>query len=109
MPPSIWGALFGTKNLGREGRRQRIKENQEQGRMGERRFRFWALTLGWDVERTGRGSDYRMSKRDPWTGRKRNRLIDVKTGNSPLSPPPTEEDAGHPSGQVRRGERRQSA
>ena len=41
---------------------------------------------GKEVVRTGRGSDYRERKRDPWTGRvTSSRLVEVKSGKAKLS------------------------
>jgi len=40
------------------------------------------MSRGFKVERTGRGSDFRV--KDPRTGR--SRLIEVKSGNAKLSP-----------------------
>lgn len=45
-----------------------------------------AQLAGYEVERTGRGSDFRIRRRDMLTGRVvESRLVEVKTGNSKLS------------------------
>ncbi|MDG7015826.1 MAG: hypothetical protein JRM82_00440 [Nitrososphaerota archaeon] len=42
---------------------------------------------GYEVERTGRGSDYIRRKRDLWTGRVvRTEHVEVKSGHAKLSP-----------------------
>lgn len=46
---------------------------------------YYALR-GYEVERTGRGSDFRVRRRDLWTGRVvESKLVEVKTGKAKLS------------------------
>jgi hypothetical protein len=73
--------LFGSK---KDRDRERMARIREQGNSGEWRFRM--VHTGEEIQRTGRGSDYRTRKADilgrgygPWT------YHEVKTGNSRLS------------------------
>ena len=42
--------------------------------------------LGYNVERTGKGHDFKASKTNWLTGKKESVYVEVKTGNSKLSP-----------------------
>ena len=64
-----------------------IQRNQRQGRAAEEQAMMRDRMMGFEVERTGRGHDYRRRLRDPWTGSVvRTEVVEVKSGNSPLSP-----------------------
>lgn len=69
-----------------EKKKQRIsRENRKKGRAGEEITRMNYAIRGYQVTRTGRGSDFHVTKRDV-LGRVVDRKdIEVKTGNSPLS------------------------
>ena len=82
----LFDALFGSKNTRKKSRRQTLRENQERGRMGERRTEFWIGSAGWDMKRDPKGQDYIATKYNPLTGRKEKRYIEVKTGNAKPSP-----------------------
>jgi len=67
----------------KQRRRRQLRENREKGRAGEQIVRWRHETLWEKVERTGRGSDFRITRtRRNWrTGeRKKSELIEVKTG-----------------------------
>ena len=70
----------------KRSKKEVIRANQEQGREGERRVKVEYEMRGYNVERTGKGHDYKISKRDALSGRKESKVVEVKTGNSPLSP-----------------------
>lgn len=72
--------------LNNTNRRIRNQQNQEQGRQGERIVETKYRLMGYKVQRTGRGHDYKVSQRNPLTGEKRSKFVEVKTGNSELSP-----------------------
>ena len=70
-----------------QSRRSINRQNQEQGREGERMVRAKYEFAGYKVQRTGRGHDFKITKRDPFTGKTtKPEYHEVKTGNSPLSP-----------------------
>ncbi len=65
-----------------------VAENQRKGKAAERQFvalqRYWH---GNKIERTGHGSDYRVTETDRWTGKKKTYLYEVKSGKKgKLSP-----------------------
>jgi len=70
-----------------EYRREIMANNRRKGRSAEYSAQMDHILNGEFVERTGRGSDYRVSRYDLLTGR-RTHLYDeeVKSGRSPLSP-----------------------
>ena len=65
---------------------EQIRENADQGKSGEEKIRRDYELAGYKVERTGRGHDWKASKRDWFTGKKETKYIEVKTGSSELSP-----------------------
>lgn len=67
-------------------RKQVNRENQEQGKAGERRIKEEYEFSGYKVKRTGKGHDLKAEKKDWFTGKKETKYIEVKTGNSKLSP-----------------------
>ena len=70
----------------KKSRRSVNRENQEQGREGERKAMAKYELAGYKVQRTGRGHDFKATKRDPFTGRIKTKYVEVKTGDSELSP-----------------------
>ena len=63
-----------------------IRDNQRKGRVAEDIVRMRYLIRGYEVERTGRGHDFRVRKRNPFTGRViESKLIEVKSGRANLS------------------------
>jgi len=70
----------------KKSRKQVNRENQEQGKAGERRIKEEYEFSGYKVKRTGKGHDLKAEKKDWFTGKKETKYIEVKTGNSKLSP-----------------------
>ena len=67
-------------------RREVNRSNQEQGRSGEAQTKAkWEMN-GWKMERTGKGHDYRATRKNWGTGKTETKYVEVKTGNSQLSP-----------------------
>ena len=62
------------------------RDNQAQGRAGEEQVKAKYELNGYKVTRTGKGHDYRATKRNWFTGKRETKYIEVKTGNSKLSP-----------------------
>ncbi|MDH7517568.1 MAG: hypothetical protein QHH19_04410 [Candidatus Thermoplasmatota archaeon] len=78
----VWGKKIPKKEIKREV----IAENRARGKRAEERFEMNARFSGYEVERTGRGSDYKIRKRDPWT----RKVVytgyrEIKSGNAQLS------------------------
>ena len=69
----------------KKSRRQVNRENQEQGKAGERRIKEEYEFSGYKVKRTGKGHDLKAERKDWFTGKKETKYIEVKTGNSKLS------------------------
>ncbi|MDE1844430.1 MAG: hypothetical protein KGI10_03780 [Thaumarchaeota archaeon] len=70
----------------KKSRREVNRENQSQGRQGEEQARREYEFSGHEVERTGKGHDLKVTKRDWLTGKKgKPKYVEVKTGNSKLS------------------------
>ena len=68
----------------KKSRKQVNKENQEQGRAGEKKIKEEYEFSGYKVTWTGKGHDFKAEKKD-WFGNKTTKHIEVKTGNSKLS------------------------
>lgn len=65
---------------------QRFRKNKRKGKAEEiQGIGVDFLFNGWESERTGRGSDYKQTRRDSLTGKREERLVEYKTGNSKLS------------------------
>jgi len=78
--------IFGRKISKKQINIEKTSEIRRKGKAGEDSFRTRAQLSGYEVERTGRGSDFRIRKRNPFTGRViESKLVEVKTGNSKLS------------------------
>ena len=72
--------------LFKRSKRQVIRDNAARGTEGERQAKAKYEMSGYEVERTGHGSDYKVSRRNWFTGKKESKLVEVKTGNAKLSP-----------------------
>ena len=70
----------------RRSRREINQANQEQGRSGEAQVKARYEMNGWAVTRTGKGHDYRVTRKNWTTGKTETKYVEVKTGNSQLSP-----------------------
>ncbi len=68
----------------KKSRKQVNRDNQEQGRAGEKKIKDEYEFSGYKVSRTGKGHDLKAEKKD-WFGNKTTKYIEVKTGNSKLS------------------------
>lgn len=77
--------LFGKKSK-KAKKRERIKRNKRKGKAAEDQVKMELQLQGFQVERTGKGSDFRAKKRDPITGEVIDeKLVEVKSGESKLS------------------------
>jgi|SRR6185437_13007745 len=63
-----------------------IRANARKGKVAEDMIRSKYEMSGYNVTRTGRGHDFRVSRLDPWTGEKEIRYVEAKSGNAKLSP-----------------------
>lgn len=74
MPRDMFGNIIRTDVFGRKKPKKQIKrevlaENRMRGRAAENSYVTRAQLAGYEVERTGRGHDFRVRKRDMLTGR----------------------------------------
>lgn len=77
--------MFGQKISKKEIARQRLFENKNTGMRGEETAMMQYDLRGEDVERTGRGSDFRITRRNLFGEVKERYLEEEKTGNAKLS------------------------
>lgn len=85
---SRYGSVFdfGDTESDEERRERILRENRKKGKAAEEIIEQRYALRGYDVERTGRGHDYLVTRRDPFTGRIIDRAyIEVKYGDSSLS------------------------
>lgn len=77
--------VFGKKS--RKARnRERIRRNVRKGKAAEDQVRMELQLQGYDVKRTGKGSDFCARKRDLFTGKIIDKkFIEVKSGKAKLS------------------------
>jgi hypothetical protein len=69
------------------GKKYRLKKNKKNGLVAERFFKLESAMNGYKVKRTGRGSDFKTKKSKLLSSKKESwNLIEVKSGNSKLSP-----------------------
>jgi len=91
MPRDISGRIIRTDLFGRKIPKKQIKkeviaENIRKGRSAEDAYVMQARMAGYEVERTGRGHDFRVRKRDPFTGKVTcSGVREIKSGNASLS------------------------
>ena len=79
----FWGFRPKTK---RQRQRETIRRNQRKGQAAEDLVRMNYALRGYEVERTRKGSDFRVRRRDLFTGKVvESKLIEVKSGKSKLS------------------------
>ena len=70
----------------KRSRKEINRSNQEQGKAGEEQVKAKYELNGYKVTRTGKGHDYRATKKNWWTGKRETKYVEVKTGNAKLSP-----------------------
>ena len=75
---------MGFFDIFKKSRKQINRDNQAQGRAGEKKIKDEYEFSGYKVSRTGKGQDLKAEKKD-WFGNKTTKYIEVKTGNSKLS------------------------
>jgi len=91
MPRDIYGKLIKTDLFGRkipekQIKREVIAENRRRGKAAEDSYVMQARMAGYEVERTGRGHDFRVRKRNMITGRViYSGVREIKSGNAKLS------------------------
>lgn len=65
-----------------------LDSNIRKGKAAEEQFVMRQRLMGNQVERTGKGSDYRVRRVDPWTGKKgRAKLVEVKSSRTATKSP----------------------
>lgn len=75
------------KSMKRWNKRFTLDNNKFKGKWAEESFKTEMQVKGYDVERTGHGSDYKARKRNLLTGKVgKEKHYEVKSGNAKLSP-----------------------
>lgn len=70
-------SIYGTK---KDRKRAILAENRQRGRLHEDIYGLGERASGKEVVRTGKGHDYKVRERDPWTGKvKRTYYAEVKS------------------------------
>ena len=72
--------------LFKRSKRQVIRDNATKGAEAERTVKAKYELMGYKMERTGHGSDWKASRHNYLTGKKETKLVEVKTGDAQLSP-----------------------
>ena len=91
MPRDIFGNLIKTDLFGRSISKKQIKkeviaENRRKGKAAEEAYKMRAQLAGYEVERTGKGHDFRVRKRDILTGKVTySGVREIKSGKAKLS------------------------
>lgn len=84
---SIDDLLFGKRSK-KQVKCDTLADNVRKGRAAEEQFVMQQRFMGREVERTGRGSDYRVRDVNPWTGeRGRAKLVEVKSSHAAKESP----------------------
>ncbi len=75
--------LTGRKVSKKEIKKDVIAENRRKGKAAEESYKIRAQMSGYEVERTGRGHDFKVRKRDPFTGKVTyTGYREIKSGNA---------------------------
>jgi len=75
--------LYGRKLPKKQIKREVIAENRRKGKAAEDSYKMRAQIAGYEVERTGRGHDFKLCKRDLITGKKKFcGYREIKSGNA---------------------------
>ena len=83
---SLEDYILGKKKSKKQRKRDVLAENRAKGRAGERLVAMKYGLGGYEVERTGKGHDFRVRRRHPLTGRVvESKVVEVKTGKAQLS------------------------
>ena len=92
MPRDIFGniirinPLTGKKIPAREIKKEVLNENRRKGKAAEESYKLRAQMSGYEVERTSRGHDFKVRKRDRVTGNVTyTGYREIKSGNAKLS------------------------
>ena len=76
---------FDRKKSKKARKQQTLKENKRRGRAAEAQVKFDYQLKGYEVERTGRGHDFRVRRRNVWGKVVESKVVEVKSGNAKLS------------------------
>ena len=78
--------MIGFGSLFRRSKRQVIRDNAAQGKQGEEQVKTKYEMNGFKMERTGKGHDFKATRRNWLTGKRETKYVEVKTGGAGLSP-----------------------
>lgn len=76
-----WDSIFGKKSK-KEQQRENLERNIRSGKAAEDRYVFEETIKGNEVERTGRGSDFRVRTRDIYGRVTSSKLKEVKSSKT---------------------------
>lgn len=94
--------MFGGRSE-KERKREQLRRNRQKGRAAEDQVRMELELEGYEVERTGTGSDFRATRRDILTGEVVDeKLVEVKSGEAQLSDQQKNQKKGRTEYEVRR-------
>jgi len=83
---SLISYILGKKKSKKQRKREVLVENRAKGRAGERLVTMKYALRGYEVERTSKGHDFRVRRRNPFTGKVvESKVVEVKTGEAHLS------------------------
>ena len=88
MSPSLFDDydIFGRKKSKKQKKREQLADNKAKGRAGEDAVALKYTLAGYEVERTGKGHDFRVRRRNLLTQRVvESKVVEVKTGDAKLS------------------------
>lgn len=77
---------MGFFNTFQRSKRAVIRDNAAKGKRAERAVRSEYEMAGYKTKQTGKGHDFKATRRNGLTGKKDTKYVEVKTGNAKLSP-----------------------
>lgn len=77
---------MGFFNIFRRSKRAVIRDNAAKGKRAEKMVRSEYEMAGYKTKRTGKGHDFKATRKNWLTGKKDTKYVEVKTGSSKLSP-----------------------
>ena len=77
---------MGFSNIFRRSKRAVIRDNAAKGKRAEKMVRSEYEMAGYKTKQTGKGHDFKATRKNWLTGKKDTKYVEVKTGSSKLSP-----------------------
>ena len=82
----IYQHLCITVSTSRQSKRKTIRANATKGKRVENKVKREYKARGYKVKSTGKGHDFKATKTNPSTGKKTTKFVEVKSGNTKLTP-----------------------